>query len=190
MQNQGFYPRNKFEKFPNKKNECPTRLNFQIRVPQVRVVQEGRQLGIMSTDDARKLSQEAGLDLVEIVPNAQPPVCEIKDYGKWRFDEKIKAKESARKQRESQVQLKEIRLRPGIGPGDVETKMNQAKEFLSEGKCVQLNLQFRGHRELSNREQGFNVVNKMVADLSPVAVVDKPPKMEGNRITCRLTPKE
>ena len=187
MQNNGFYNR----KFggPNKKNEYPTRINFNIRVPNVRVVQEGQQLGIMPTDQARQRAMDAGLDLVEIVPNAQPPVCEIVDYGKRKFEEKIKQKESAKKQRESQVQLKEIRLRPGIGTHDVETKVNQAKGFLAEGKNVQFNLQFKGHREMSHKEQGFSVINKIVADLAGVCAVEKAPKMEGNRITCRLTPK-
>lgn len=190
MQNQGFYNRNKFNKFGGKKNEYPTRINFNIKVPQVRVVQDGKQLGIMRTDDARRIAQEAGLDLVEIVPNAQPPVCEIKDYGKWKFEEKIKQKESARKQRESQIQMKEIRLRPGIAGHDVETKVTQARKFIEEGKVVQLNLQFRGHRELSHKEQGFAVINKIIAELAGVSAVEKAPKMEGNRITCRLTPKE
>lgn len=187
MQTQGFYNRNKFGN--NKKNEYLTRINFNIRVPSVRVVQDGQQLGIMPTDKARQIAQEAGLDLVEIVPHAQPPVCEIMDYGKRKFEEKIKAKEAARKQRESEIQLKEIRLRPGIAEGDIDTKVAQAKGFLAEGKNVQFNLQFKGHREMSHKEQGFAVINKVVSDLAGVCVVEKAPKLEGNRITCRLIPK-
>lgn len=183
MQNQGFYNRGKFAK------EAPIRVNFQIRVPTVRVVKDGEQLGVMSIDNARKLAHESDLDLVEIVPNGQPPVCEIKDYGKWKFEEKIKLKDSARRQRAAQVELKQIRLRPGIAGHDVETKMLQAKKFIEEGKSVQLNLQFRGHREMSHKEQGFAIIDKMVTDLANFCAVEKAPRIEGNKIICRLNPK-
>lgn len=166
------------------------RLNLNIRAANVRLIHEGKQLGVVSIEQARKLAQEAGLDLVEIVPQANPPVCEIKDYGKWKFEEKIKAKENARKQRESQIILKEIRLRPLIGEHDIETKIAQAKKFIEEGKKVQFNLQFKGHRELANRDNGFMVINRVVTALEMVGVIEKAPKMEGNRIICCISPKE
>jgi translation initiation factor IF-3 len=171
------------------KNDSQQRINFGIRALTVRVIHESKQLGIMPIDQARKLAQEAGLDLVEIVSHSNPPVCEIKDFGKWKFEEKIKAKENARKQRESQTVLKEIRLRPTITDHDVDTKVAQAKRFIEEGKKVQFNLQFKGHREMANRDNGFLVMNKVIAALAEFGVVEKTPKMEGNRIICCISPK-
>lgn len=165
------------------------RVNWEIRVPNVRVVKEEEQLGIMPTDEARRLAQDEGLDLVEVAPNARPPVCRIMDYGRFKYEQKVKLKEAAKKQRESQTQLKEIRLRPGIADHDTDTKINQAKGFLEEGCRVQFNLQFRGQREMSHKEQGFTVMNKVIASLQEFCSVEKAPKMEGNRITCCLGPK-
>jgi translation initiation factor IF-3 len=165
------------------------RINWNIRVPQVRVIREEEQLGIMPTDHARRLAQDEGLDLVEIVPNSQPPVCRIMDYGRFKYEQQIKKKDAARKQRESAIQLKELRLRPGIADHDVETKINQAKKFLEESMKVQLNLEFKGQRELAHRDRGFAVINKMIESLSGVGAVEKAPKMEGKRIICCLAPK-
>lgn len=177
-----------FKKDQRKPNNF-TRVNFQIRVPKVRVVHDEQQLGIMSTDDARRLAQEKGLDLVEIAPQAQPPVCKIMDYGRYKYEQQIKKKDSLRKQREAQIQLKEIRLRPGIAEHDVLTKLAQAKKFLAEGKRVQFNLQFFGKRELSHKEQGFAVINKIISDLAEVGSVERTPKMEGSGIVCLVCPK-
>jgi translation initiation factor IF-3 len=176
-------------KFQNNRREDEHRVNWQIRVPQVRVVRDEEQLGVMPTDQARKLAQDDGLDLVEIAPTARPPVCRIMDYGRFRYEQQIKKKENAKKQRESQVQLKELRLRPGIADHDADTKIGQAKKFLEEGCRVQFNLQFRGQRELSHREQGFKVMTRITESLKEMCVVEKAPKMEGNRITCLLAPK-
>lgn len=175
-------------KFQNNRREDEHRINWQIRVPQVRVVREEEQLGVMPTDQARRLAQDEGLDLVEIAPTARPPVCRIMDYGRFRYEQQVKKKESAKKQRESQVQLKELRLRPGIADHDTDTKIGQAKKFLEEGMRVQFNLQFRGQRELSHKEQGFRVMTKITETLKEICVVEKAPKMEGNRITCLLAP--
>jgi translation initiation factor IF-3 len=172
----------------NSKEE-ENRLNWQIRVPQVRVIKDEEQLGIMPTDQARKLAMDNGLDLVEIVPNAKPPVCRIMDYGRYKYDQNIKKKETAKKQRESQVELKEIRLRPAIAEHDIETKVNHAKNFLSENCRVQFNLQFRGQREMGHREQGFAVLKKIMACLENESIVEKKPAMEGNRIICIFAPK-
>jgi translation initiation factor IF-3 len=165
------------------------RINWQIRVPQVRVVREEEQLGIMNTDQARKLAQDEGLDLVEIAPAARPPVCRIMDYKQFKYEEQLKKKENAKKQRETQIHLKEIRLRPNIADHDAETKINQAKKFLSDGCKVQFNLFFRGQREMSHKEQGFAVMKKIIDALQPFCTIDKMPKMEGNRIICFLMPK-
>ena len=164
------------------------RTNFQIRVPQVRLIHNEEQLGVVPTDDARRMAEDAGLDLVEMVPNASPPICKIMDYGKYKYEKKIKDKESARKQREAAVQYKEIRLRPSIASGDVETKTSQAKRFLSEGYKVQLVVQFKG-REMAHRENGMLLVNKIIQEMSVVASVESQPKFEGNKITCCLVSK-
>lgn len=182
------YPYGRNKPKPNR-NENFTRINWQIKAQTVRLVQEGNQLGVMPIDQARRLATEAGLDLVEIAPNAKPPVCEIKDYGKFLYEEKIKQKENARRQRESKVEIKELRLRPGIAQHDVDTKVSQARKFIEEGKKVQFNLQFKGFREISHKDNGFIIVNNIVKSLSEVADVEKEPKFEGNKIICRLTPK-
>ena len=173
----------------DRRNEGENRVNYQIRVPQVRVIKGEQQLGVMSTDQARKLAQEEGMDLVEVAPEARPPVCKIMDYGRFKFEQRLKKKEAQKRQRESQVQLKEIRLRPGIADNDVATKINQAKKFLEDGCKVQFNLQFRGQRELSHKDQGFAVMNKVVETLNELAIVDRMPKMEGNKLICCLSPK-
>jgi len=171
------------------KEENEFRVNRQIRVPQVRVVLGDKQLGVMSTDRAKKIAEEHGLDLVEVAPDARPPVCKIVDFGRFRYDLQIKKKEQTKKQRDSQIILKELRFRPTIGDHDIEVKISQAKKFLEDGMKVQLNLMFRGARELSHKEQGFNVIKKVIETLSSLSSVDKPPKMDGNKIICCLTPK-
>ena len=180
---------NDFKKKFSETNKDDNRVNWQIRVTQVRVVREEEQLGIMSTDEARRIAQDEGLDLVEIAPAARPPVCRIMDYGRYKFEQKIKKKEADRKQRESQVQLKELRLRPGIQEHDTETKIVQARKFLEDGMRVQFNLQFKGHREMSHKDQGFAVMKKVMENLEPYGVIEKAPKMEGNRIICCIAPK-
>jgi len=165
------------------------RINWQIRFPQVRVVREEEQLGVMTPDEARKIAQEDGLDLVEIAPQARPPVCRIMDYGKFKYEQKVKEKDKARKQRECVVQFKELRLSMNIAEHDVETKINQAKKFLEEGSKVQFNLKFSG-RQNAHRDQGFEVVNRIVESLKDLANIEKAPKLEGNRILCCLGPKK
>ena len=160
------------------------RTNFQIRVPQVRVIKDDQQLGVMSTDQAQAMAEEIGMDLVEVVPTVSPPICKIMDYGKFRYEKKIKDKESARKQRESKVQYKEIRLRPAIAQNDMETKVNMAKKFLSEGYKVQFMLQFRGGREMSHKENGMNVMLKIVEIMGDQVSVETQPRFEGNKIVC------
>lgn len=181
------YNNRRFQKETRQENEH--RINYQIRVPQVRLVHGEQQLGVMSTDQARRMAQDEGLDLVEIAPTAVPPVCRLMDYSRYRYEQNIKKKEAAKKQRESQVQVKEIRLRPGIAQHDTEIKVNQAKKFLEEGSKVQFFLQFRGHREIMLREQGFMVVQNIIEMLSEHATVERHPSMEGRSIVCVMAPK-
>lgn len=182
------YKRNFYNR-DERRNEGENRINHQIRVPQVRVIKDEQQLGVMSTDAAKKLAFDVGLDLVEVAPEARPPVCRIMDYSRFKFEQKVRKKEAAKKQREGQVQLKELRLRPGIAENDVDTKINQAKKFLEDGCKVQFNLQFRGHRELSHKDQGYAVMNRVVESLKDICVVERTPKMEGNKLICCLSPK-
>jgi len=171
------------------KSEPENRVNWQIRVLQVRVVKDEEQLGVMSTDEARRLAQAEDLDLVEIAPEARPPVCRIMDYGRFKYEQQIKKKENIKKQRESKIQLKELRLRPGIAENDTNTKISQAKKFLEDGMRVQFNLQFRGQREMSHKDKGFEVMQYVLKSLEPYCIVEKSPKLDGNRITCFLAPK-
>lgn len=163
------------------------RMDFKIRVTTIRVFRDGVQLGIMSTHDARKIAQEAGLNLVELVPNAKPPVCHIMDYGEYKYKKSIQDKETRKKQRQSQLQEKELQLRPAIDEHDIQTKCRHARTFLEEGRKIHLVLRMRG-RELSHKDMGFQVVNRVIELLADVAVVESPPRMDGKTIMCRLTP--
>jgi translation initiation factor IF-3 len=166
------------------------RVNWQIRVPQVRLIKDDKQLGVVNTEKARKIAEELGLDLVEVAPEAKPPVCKIIDFGRFKYEQQIKNKELIKKQKESQVQLKELRLRPTIEKHDIEVKVAQAKKFLEDGMKVQLNLLFRGQRETSHKEQGFKVINNMIKSLEECCIVDRTPKFDGSKIICRLSPKK
>ena len=170
-------------------NKEEFKINFQIKSPQVRLIKDNIQLGVFPIDKARKLAQEEGLDLIEIVPNASPPICKIMNFGRFKYEKKLKQKEQLKKQRETKIQSKELRLRPGIALHDIETKTNQAKKFLEDGCKVQFNLQFKGKRELSHQEQGFAVMNKVIELLGDLCVVDKNPQLEGNRIFCSVSPR-
>jgi translation initiation factor IF-3 len=175
--------------FGPSEDEIQNRVNWQIRCPQVRVVKDEEQLGIMTTDQARKIAQDAGLDLVEIAPQARPPVCRIMDYSRFKYEQRIKKKEVAKKQRASKIQFKELRLRPCIAEHDADIKISQAKKFIEEGFKVQFILQFRGQRQLAHREQGFAVMTRILDAMKDVCNVEKSPKMEGNKIICCLSPK-
>jgi len=164
------------------------RINYQIKAQQVRLSKGEEQFGIVNTDYARKIADESGLDLVEMVAHANPPICKIMDYGKYKYEKKLKDKDAAKKQRESQVQIKEIRLRPAIDVGDVETKLNQAKKFLKDGCKVQIVIQFKG-RELTHRENGILLMQKIVSGLLEDGHLEKDPKFEGTKMICSFTAK-
>jgi translation initiation factor IF-3 len=166
------------------------RVNWQIRVPQVRLIKDEKQLGVVSIDRARKIAEEAGLDLVEVAPEAKPPVCKIIDFGRFKYESQLKKKEQLKKQKEAQVELKELRLRPTIEKHDIDVKVSQAKKFLEDGMKVQLNLLFKGQREMAHKEKGFIVINGIIKSLEELAVLDKSPKFDGSKIICRLSPKK
>lgn len=162
-------------------------LNEQIRDKEVRLIGEnGEQLGIMSSKDALKLAKEAELDLVKIAPNAQPPVCKIIDYGKYRYEQARREKEAKKKQKV--IEVKEVRLSPNIDENDINTKINAARKFIQKGDRVKVTLRFRG-REMSHMAQSKHILDEFAEKLADVAVVEKPAKVEGRSLTLILSEK-
>lgn len=162
-------------------------INEQIRDREVRVIGEnGEQLGVMSTRDALKLAEEAGVDLVKIAPTAKPPVCKIVDYGKFKYEQTRKEKEAKKKQKT--VEIKEIRLSPNIDTNDLNTKVNAARKFISKGDRVKITLRFRG-REMAHMNNSKHILDDFAQALSDIAVVDKAPKVEGRSMTMFLAEK-
>jgi translation initiation factor IF-3 len=190
MANNHFYRGRFNNKFRPKEQKNYTRVNFQIKAPSVRVVKEdGTQLGVFPIDVARKLALDAGVDLVEIVPNANPPVCKLTNFDKFRYEQKQKEKEAKKIQKEKMIETKEIRLRPCTQANDIEVKGNAIIRFLGEGKKVSLNLEYK-ERELSHRDEGYKIINSMLSRIKEHATVEFGPKMEGNKLICRLAPKK
>ncbi len=162
-------------------------INEQIRDREVRVIgEEGEQLGVMSSRDALKLAEDAGLDLVKIAPTAKPPVCRIVDYGKFKYEQIRKEKEAKKKQKT--MEIKEIRLSPNIDSNDLNTKTNAAKKFISKGDRVKITLRFRG-REMAHMSNSKHILDDFAQALADVAVIDKAPKVEGRSMTMFLAPK-
>ena len=162
-------------------------INEQIRDREVRVIsEEGEQLGIMSAKDAMKLAHEADLDLVKIAPKAQPPVCKIIDYGKYKYELTRKEKEAKKKQKT--VEVKEVRLSPNIDTNDMNTNVNSAKKFIGKGNKVKVTLRFRG-REMAHVQQSRHILDDFAKMLEDVAVVEKPAKLEGRNMSMVLTVK-
>ncbi|OVE75971.1 translation initiation factor IF-3 [bacterium E08(2017)] len=162
------------------------RVNHKIRVPNVRCIRsDGEMAGVLSTRDALKLAQDEGLDLVEISPNADPPVCRIMDFGKFRYDEGMKRKQSRKQSRAHNKALKEIKFHVNVAEHDYETKVNHARKFLEKGHKVKLSLQFRG-RENAHRELGFELIQRVLKDLEEMCVVDSAPKMMGRSIVAHV----
>ncbi len=163
-------------------------INEQIRDREVRVIgADGEQLGIMSSREALALAEEAELDLVKIAPTAKPPVCKIVDYGKYKYDQMRKEKESKKKQHV--VEIKEIRLSPNIDTNDLNTKINAAKKFLTKGDRVKITLRFRG-REMAHMQSSKHILDDFAEALVEIAVVEKAPKVEGRSMTMFLTGKK
>ena len=162
-------------------------INEQIRDREVRLIsQDGEQLGIMSAREAMKIAMEAELDLVKIAPGAKPPVCKIIDYGKYKYEQTRKEKEAKKKQRT--VEIKEVRLSPNIDTNDLNTKINNAKKFISKGNKVKVTLRFRG-REMAHVQQSKHILDDFAETLADIAVVEKAPKVEGRTMTMFLTEK-
>ncbi len=162
------------------------RVNDRIRVETVRLIdQDGNQRGVMATRDALALARSLDLDLVEIAPTAQPPVCRIMDYGKFKFDEAQKAKESRRKT--LNVGVKEMKYRPKIGAGDFDTKTRLVEKFLGEGHKVKVTIMFRG-RESAHPELGKKILDRIVEKLEDVAKVESAPKLDGRNMIMVLGP--
>ena len=147
---------------------------------------DGAQLGIMSSRDALKIAEEAGLDLVKIAPTAKPPVCKIVDYGKYRYELARKEKEAKKKQRT--IEIKEIRMSPNIDTNDLNTKVSAARKFLTKGNKVKVTLRFRG-REMAHMQTTKHILDDFAQMLSDIAVVEKAPKVEGRTMTMFLTEK-
>lgn len=162
------------------------RRNRQIRIREVRLIDEnGEQVGIVPTSEALELAQRAGLDLVEVSPNARPPVCRILDFGKFKYEQKKKERGSGKKSPGSQ--LKELRVRPAIDRHDLEYRLDKGREFLEKGHKVQVVCIFRG-RQMAHPEHGYNVMRTVADELKDLARVESPPRLMGRRMTMLLAP--
>ena len=168
-------------------NNKGQRINENIRVREVRLIDdEGNQMGIVPTQEALKLAKEKDLDLVEVSPNANPPVCKILDYGKYRFEQEKKLRDSKKNQKV--LKLKEIRMQPKIGSGDLDTKAKHIQEFLNEGDKVKVTIRFRG-RELAHTELGYDVLNEVLKRLTSAYNIDKPAAMDGRNMSMTISAK-
>ncbi|NIS00885.1 MAG: translation initiation factor IF-3 [Gemmatimonadetes bacterium] len=168
-------------------NEKRVRVNRQIRISPVRVIDpEGEQLGIMPVEEALAVAEERGLDLVEVAPNARPPVCRIMDYGKYKYEEARKARLARKKQH--QVHVKEVKFRPGIEAHDFEFKVRHARRFLEEGNKVKATMMFRG-RQMAHPELGRDVLDRVANAVEDVGKVESEPVMEGRNMTMILAPR-
>jgi len=163
------------------------RVNEEINVPRVRLVDaRGEMVGVVNRNDALVMAADAGLDLVEVAANADPPVCKILDYGKFKYEEQKKKNEARKKQKV--IEVKEIKLRPGIDDHDYDVKMRSMVKFIEEGDKVKVTMRFRG-RELAHQELGMDVLMRVRGDLDEIAKVEQFPKMEGRQMTMVMSPK-
>jgi translation initiation factor IF-3 len=163
------------------------RTNREIRAREVQLIDsEGHNLGVVQILDAQKLAEDAGLDLVEIVPAATPPVCKILDYGKFRFLEQKKQAEARKKQKT--IEIKEIKLRPGIDDHDYDVKMRAVRRFFEEGDKVKVTLRFRG-REMAHQDLGYKLLARVREETNSIAKVEAEPSMEGRQMVMVLAPR-
>ena len=168
----------------NNSNNKGQRINEMIRVREVRLIDdEGNQLGIVPTMEALNMARDKDLDLVEVSPNANPPVCKILDYGKYKFEQEKKLRDSKKNQKV--LKLKEIRMQPKIGSGDLDTKAKHIQEFLDEGDKVKVTIRFRG-RELAHTDLGFDVLNEVLKRLTSAYNIDKPAAMDGRNMSMTI----
>lgn len=168
----------------NKQN----RKNQEIRVPRVRVIgSDGEMIGVLSRDEALAKAEEEGLDLVEIQPQADPPVCKIMDFGKFKFEAQKKANEAKKKTK--QVEIKELKFRPVTDEGDYQIKLRNMRRFLEEGDKVKVNIRFRG-REMSHQELGREMAARIENDLGDEIVIESRPRLEGRQMVMMIAPKK
>jgi len=169
---------------PEKRN----RKNQEIRVPKVRVIgSDGEMVGVLSRDEALSLAQEEGLDLVEIQPHGDPPVCRVMDFGKYIFD--LQKKANAAKKKQKQVEIKEVKFRPVTDEGDYQIKLRKMRGFLEEGDKIKVNIRFRG-REMSHQELGREMAGRIEADLGEDIVIESRPRLEGRQMVMMIAPKK
>ncbi|MCB0342908.1 MAG: translation initiation factor IF-3 [Bdellovibrionales bacterium] len=162
------------------------RINRSIRAPEIRLIdEEGKMVGVMSPQDALRMAQDRGMDLIEIAPNAKPPTCKIMDYGKWKYENK--KKQTAARKKQTVVVVKEIQVRPRTDDHDLQVKVRQARKFLLEGDKVKVNLRFSG-REMAHQDLGVQLLDKLTAMLQDLAIVESPPKREGRQMFVLLAP--
>jgi translation initiation factor IF-3 len=168
--------------------EKQTRLNEEIRVPEVRLIgAEGEAIGVVPIAQALEIALEADLDLVEVSPDAQPPVCRIMNYGKFIFE--TRKKQQVAKKKQKQVQVKEIKFRPGTEEGDYQVKLRNLTRFLNDGDRVKVTLRFRG-REMAHQELGRDLLKRVEVDLSELGTVEQFPRMEGRQMVMLIAPKK
>ncbi|MCB9990279.1 MAG: translation initiation factor IF-3 [Rhodospirillales bacterium] len=168
------------------RNDDGPRINDQIRAEKVRLVDaDGNMAGVVSVSEALKVAEEAGLDLVEVSPNADPPVCKVLDYGKYKYEQQKKAAEARKKQKT--VDVKEVKVRPGIEEHDYGVKMRNARRFLESGDKVKVTMRFRG-REMAHQDIGMDLLRKMKEELAEISKVELEPKLEGRQMIMVLSP--
>jgi len=174
------------QKDKRKPEEDGVNVNENVRANEVRLIDaEGKQLGVVSRDEALRIASEAELDLVEVAPNSSPPVCRIMDYGKYRYQQAKKVKDAKKKQ--TVILVKEVKFRPKTEEHDLEYKIAHIKRFLAEGNRAKVTIQFRG-REIANPGMADRVVNRIIEDTQALALLDQHPTMEGRRLTFVLRP--
>ncbi|HEY0005915.1 MAG TPA: translation initiation factor IF-3 [Pyrinomonadaceae bacterium] len=172
---------------PDNRRGPTVRINERIRIPEVRVIaDDGEQLGVMNTREAINLARERGLDLVEVAPSAEPPVCRIIDYGKFQYEAKKKAADAKKKQ--VIITVKEVKFRPSTDEHDYNYRVKHAREWLEDGDKVKATIWFRG-REMTHRELGARILEKLEKDLSDIGEVEARPRMEGNQMFIIMAPK-
>lgn len=172
---------------PQSREQSGPRINDQIRAREVRLIDEnGQNVGVVAKFDAIARAEAAGLDLVEVSPDADPPVCKILDFGKYKYQEQKKAAEARKNQKV--VEIKEIKMRPGIDDHDYDVKMRAIKRFFEEGDKVKITLRFRG-REMAHSQLGMEVLQRVKSDTEPLAKVESEPRFEGKQMVMVLAPK-
>ena len=162
-------------------------MNDKIRAPEIRLIDhEGENRGVLDPRDALRMAEDVGLDLVEISPNATPPVCKIMDFGKFKYEQQKKQNEARKKQRI--IEIKEVKFRPNIDTHDYDVKMRNVTRFLEDGDKVKVTLRFRG-REMAHQDRGMDVMNRVKQDFGEVAKVELEPKLEGRQMIMVMAPR-